>query len=103
MGAYGSSGWSITVGQLRKALDDIPDDYEVMLENADVGDIEISGVNLDLLLPPTETSPGLLVLGGGQVLNYEYGYDERLSRYLDAPIGSTDHGRFFSSNQEGLV
>lgn len=103
MGTYGSRGWSITVEQLRKALEDIPDDYEVMLENADVGDIEICGAHLSLVFPPTETSPGLLVLGGGQILNYEYGYDERLSRFLDAPVESTDHGRFFSSNQEGRV
>lgn len=79
-----SHGWSITVGELRRALDGIPDDYEVMLENADVGDIDISGVNINRLIPPSATgSPGLLILGGGQILNSEYDYDNRMDAHIE--------------------
>lgn len=76
----GMYGWSITVGDLRRALDGVPDDYEVMLSNAEVDDCDISNVNVDSLYPPFEGAPGLLVLGGGQTLNHEYGYHERMDR-----------------------
>jgi len=79
-----SSGWSITVGELKKAIADIPDDYEIMLENAEVDDIDISNININRLMPPTPTgSPGILILGGGQILNAEYDYDLRLDAHLD--------------------
>ena len=77
-----SSGWSITVGELRAAIMDIPDDYEVMLENADVDDTDISNVNINDLYPPSATgSPGLLILGGGQILNAEYDYHNRMDAH----------------------
>lgn len=80
--AYICSGWSITVGQLRAAIADVPDDYEVMLENAEVGDIDISNVNIERVFPPSATgSPGLLILGGGQIVNAEYDYDNRLDAH----------------------
>lgn len=76
------SGWSITAGELKQALKDVPDDYEVMLENAEVGDIEISNVSIGRLYPPSATgSPGLLILGGGQILNSEYDYDNRMDAH----------------------
>lgn len=79
-----SKGWSITVGDLRRAIDGVPDDYEVMLENAEVGDIEIANVNIEALLPPSATgSPGLMILGGGQILNSEYDYDNRLDAHME--------------------
>lgn len=71
-------GWSITVGELKRAIADIPDDYEVMLENAEVEDTDISNVNINDLMPPALGAPGLLVLGGGQIVNAEYAYDQRL-------------------------
>lgn len=74
----GCYGWSITVGDLRRALDGVPDDYEVMLENAEVDDCEISNVNINHLYRPYADAPGLLVLGGGQIITSEYGYHERL-------------------------
>lgn len=110
-----SRGWSITVGELRAALEGVPDDYEVMLENAEVDDCEISNVNIRMLIPPATTesgeceiydsgwcgahstwdhegrphvnSPGLLVLGGGQILNSEYGYLPRLDAWLEQEAG----------------
>lgn len=75
------SGWSITVGELKRALLDVPDDYEVMLENADVDDCDISNVNINRLYPPALGSPGLLVLGGGQIVNSEYAYHERMDAH----------------------
>lgn len=81
-----SRGWSITVGELRDAIKDIPDDYEVMLENADVDDIDISNVNINSLYPPALGSPGLLILGGGQIVNSEYAYHDRMDAYHDGDI-----------------
>jgi len=80
--AHISSGWSITVGELREAIRNIPDDYEVMLENAEVDDCEISNVNINLSYPPSATgSPGLLVLGGGQIVTSEYDYHNRMNAH----------------------
>jgi hypothetical protein len=76
-----SGGWSITVGELKRALADIPDDYEVMLENAEVDDCDISNININTLIPPALGSPGLLVMGGGQIVNSEYAYHERLDAH----------------------
>lgn len=74
----GMYGWSITAGELKRALADVPDDYEVMLENAEVDDMAISNVNIDRMLPPFKGSPGLVVLGGGQIVSWEYGYERRM-------------------------
>lgn len=76
-----SDGWSITVAELKRALADVPDDYEVMLCNADVDDIDICNVNIDGLFPPALGSPGLLILGGGQILNLEYAYHDRMDAH----------------------
>ena len=73
-----SSGWSITVGELKRALAEVPDDYEVMLCNAEVDDVDISNVNIDGLLPPALGSPGIFRLSGGQIVNSEYAYHPRL-------------------------
>lgn len=91
-----SRGWSITVAELKSALADIPDDYEVMLENADVEDIDISNVNINTLYPPSATgSPGLVILGGGQILNSEYDYDNRMEAHH--AIGGD---KYWSSQEE---
>ena len=76
-----SGGWSITVDTLRRALEDLPGDYEVMLSNAEVDDIDISNVNIDSVYPPALGSPGLLILGGGQILNSEYAYHDRMDAH----------------------
>lgn len=77
-----SAGWSITVGELKRALADIPDDYEVMLTNAEVDDTDICNVNIDGLYPPSATgSPGIFRLGGGQILNSEYDYWNRMDAH----------------------
>lgn len=82
-----TNGWSITVGDLKAALSTVPDDYEVMLTCADVDEIDISNVNIDRLYPPSLGSNGLLVLGGGQILNSEYAYHVRMD--VDHQIGTT--------------
>lgn len=85
-----SYGWSITVGELKAALKDIPDDYEVMLENAEVGDIEIADLRPSRIYPPTPMgSPGLVILSGGQIVNSEYDYDNRMDAHHE--IGGDKH------------
>lgn len=76
-----SPGWSITVGELKRALADVPDDYEVMLCNAEVDDVDICNVNIDGLYPPALGSPGIFRLGGGQILNSEYAYHSRMDAH----------------------
>lgn len=75
------SGWSITVGELKRALADVPDDYEVMLTNAEVDDIDICNVNIDGLYPPALGSVGIFRLGGGQIVNSEYAYHARMDAH----------------------
>lgn len=79
----GIYNWSITVGELKEAIKGIPDGYEVMLSNAEVDDIEISNVNINNLYPPYKGSPGILVLGGGQIVSKEYAFGERMDRSHD--------------------
>lgn len=81
------SGWSITVGELRAAIEGVPDDYEVMLENAEVEDCEISSMHVYGLLPPSLGSVGLLVLGGGQIVTSEYAYLPRFDVWIEAKAG----------------
>lgn len=75
------SGWSITVGDLKRVLEATPDDYEVMLTCADVDDISISSVTVDGLYPPALGSVGILRLSGGQIVNSEYAYWERMDAH----------------------
>jgi hypothetical protein len=49
-----------------------------MLTNAEVDDIDISNVNIDGLYPPALGAPGMLILGGGQIVNAEYAYHQRM-------------------------
>lgn len=84
-----SPGWSITVGELKRALKDVPDDYEVMLCNADVDDVDICSVNIDGLLPPALGSTGIFRLGGGQILNVEYAYHPRIDAHHE--VGGDKH------------
>ena len=84
-----SRGWSITVGELKRALADVPDDYEVMLTNAEVDDIDISNVNIDGLYPPALGSPGIFRLGGGQIITSEYAYHSRMDAHHE--VGGDSH------------
>lgn len=94
----GYYGWSITVGELRKAIEGVPDEYEVMLEDADVDDCEISSIRVNHLYPPFEGAPGLLVMGGGQIVTYEYGYEERMDiSFGDAPERTKEELRALKS------
>jgi hypothetical protein len=76
-----SAGWSITVGELKRALADVPDDYEVMLTCAEVDDTDICDVRIDGMYPPALGSPGIFRLGGGQIVNSEYAYHERMDAH----------------------
>lgn len=80
-------GWSATVGELRAAIQDVPDDYEVVLDNADVEDCEIATVYVRALMDPALDAPGLLVLGSGQVITSEYHYHPRLDVWLEGERG----------------
>jgi hypothetical protein len=76
------NGWSITVGEMKKALENIPDDYEIVIENCEVGDCEISGAAIYLNFPPENDGVGLIVLGGSQVITSEYNFHERMDAWL---------------------
>ena len=101
----------MSVGELRASIADVPDDYEVVLDNAEVDDCEISAVRVVALHEAVTTddpcvmddddwcfkhaheerryvnAPGLLVLGGGQIISSEYAYHYRLDRWLMGSLG----------------
>lgn len=82
-----SNGWSLTVGDLKKMLADMPDDYEVMI---DEGDCEIASAYADRYYDRTPMgSTGILVLGMGQVVSSEYDYHNRLDVALDTGLGDS--------------
>ncbi|WP_424863031.1 hypothetical protein [Streptomyces sp. MMS24-I29] len=76
---------SVTVGELRKAIADLPDDYEVVLDDADVDDCEIAEVYIASQHPPALGTPGLLVLKSGQIISSEYHYGPRLDVSFEFP------------------
>lgn len=94
-----SNGWSITVAELKAALAEVPDDYEVMLTNAEVDDCEISNINIDVLYPPALGSPGLFLMGGGQIVTSEYAFHERMDAHHE--VGGTKTWRMPGNNPEG--
>lgn len=71
-------GWSIDVGNLRKAIQDLPDDYELMVTCSDVDDCEIAEAHIDSVYPPSLGSPGLLIITTGQTVTSEYAFHERM-------------------------
>lgn len=79
-----TNGWSMTVGELKAALKDIEDDYEVFI---DLGDCEINTAHLSTagLFRPSLGSNGLFILDAGQVVSTEYGYHSRMD--VDHSIG----------------
>jgi hypothetical protein len=86
-----SNGWSITVKELKLALESVPDDYEVMLScTNEVEDMDICTVHIDRMYPPSITgSVGLFILNGGQGVNSEYDYDNRMDAHLE--LGGSPH------------
>lgn len=72
------AGWSMTVGEMRKAIADVPDDYEIVIDAADVDDCEIAEAKIRDLYPPALGSSGLLVVTCGQVISSEYFYHDRM-------------------------
>lgn len=77
--------WSVTVGELRAALDGVPDDYEVVLTNADVDDCEIAGLEVDQMFPPALDAPGILTLHQRQIITSEYHFHPRLDVSFKMP------------------
>ena len=80
-------GWSMSVGEIKKALSSVPDDYEIMVDNAEVDDCEIAEVHIRNMYPPALDSPGLVILSCGQVVTSEYDYHPRMD--ADHMIGGT--------------
>ncbi|QRI45560.1 hypothetical protein SEA_EKHEIN_86 [Gordonia phage Ekhein] len=81
-----SNKWSASVGEMKAALANVPDDYEIVLDGADVDSCEIGELRIAHLFPPTpHGNAGLVVLNQGQVVTAEYDYHERLDTYLDHP------------------
>ena len=76
-------GWSMSLSELRAAIADLPDDYEVGIDGAEVADCEIADLHVDRKLPPAHDHAGLLVLRSGQQISYEYDYHPRLDVDLD--------------------
>jgi hypothetical protein len=83
-----TSQFSTSVGLLRKALEGQPDDYEVVITNCDIGDVEIAGLFPDRIIPPALDAPGLVVLEAGQEITMEYEYYPRLDVALEHRSGS---------------
>lgn len=80
-------GWSINIGQLKKAISDLPDDYELMVTCSDVDDCEIAETHIDSLYPPALESPGLLILSTGQTVTSEYAFHPRMDAYHQSSAG----------------
>ncbi|AVD99181.1 hypothetical protein SEA_ADGERS_87 [Gordonia phage Adgers] len=81
-----SNKWSVSVGEMKAALANVPDDYEIVLESADVDDLNIAELNIIHLYPPTpQGNAGLVILGQGQVVSAEYDYENRHETYLYYP------------------
>jgi len=81
-----SNRWSIQVGEMKRALADIPDDYEIVLSNADVDELSIAELNITYLHPPTpHGNAGLVILEQGQVVTDEYDFEQRMETWLHYP------------------
>ncbi|QOR56229.1 hypothetical protein SEA_LINETTI_85 [Gordonia phage Linetti] len=81
-----SNKWSASVGEMKAALENVPDDYEIVLENADVDDLNIAELRIGHLFPPTpHGNNGLVVLSQGQVISAEYDYENRHDTFLEYP------------------
>jgi hypothetical protein len=70
--------WTLTLGEIR-ALD-LPDDTQVLIL---VEEFEFMDTEVSYKFPPVLDHPGVLVLGGGQQVNYELDMIDRLDAYLD--------------------
>lgn len=77
----------MTVGEMKEAIKDLPDDYEVVIDGADVEDCEIAELHLDSLYTPHLDHTGLVVLSAGQPISEDYDYHVRLDVALDYDKG----------------
>lgn len=82
-----SYNWSINIGQIKKAIADLPDDYELMVTCSDVDDCEIAETHIDSVYPPSLGSPGLLVLTTGQTVTSDYAFHARMDAYHSTGSG----------------
>lgn len=80
-----SDGWSISLRELRAAIKGLPDEWEVVLDAADVEDCEIAALHVHGRHGPTDQTCGLLVLSAGQVISSEYDYHRRLDASFEDP------------------
>ncbi|WP_181273617.1 hypothetical protein [Brevibacterium oceani] len=79
----GIHNWSMTIGEMRAAITDLPDDYEIVLDGADVSDCDIAEMHIDSVYDPALDAPGLLVLTAGQTISEDYHYHPRLDVELE--------------------
>lgn len=80
-------GWSIDIGQLKKAIANMPDDYELMVTCSEVDDCDIAETHIDSLYLPALGSPGLLILSTGQTVSSEYAFHARMDAYHQSNRG----------------
>lgn len=85
--AHPDSGWSVSIGELRKAIQDIPDDYELVIDGVEV-DCDLNSLHPRRLMHPVLDKPGLLVMEPGMPITSDYEYHPRLDVWLE--IGGED-------------
>lgn len=74
----------MTLGELRKATANLPDDTDIFI---DLGDLEWMETHLGYLLPPVLDHPWAFSLNAGQIINYEYDIDNRIDGSHISTIG----------------
>lgn len=65
----------MTLGELREATKDLPDDTEIVLQ---AGDLDFYEARIDRILPPVLEHPYCLSLVMGQPINIDLDMDARL-------------------------
>lgn len=81
--------WNLlTVGELRAAIADLPDDTQLVADGAEE-DCEASEMRIHRFMPPALDQPGLLVFEFGQVITSEIDYHPRLDVWLDMPTSQS--------------
>ena len=77
MAEHSKSGWvpTLTLGQFREKTKDLPD-YTVMMGEFEE-ELKYNECTTIWLFHETDNQPPVLVLEGGQIVNYEYDMDAR--------------------------
>jgi hypothetical protein len=67
------------LGEFRNLTRDLPDDTDILVNE---GDLQFAEVDIDHILPPVLEHSNVILLGSGQVWNYELDLDARLDAHL---------------------